>query len=94
MNNALIKYIESAIFLIYEKHIQHHGLDHIKYVIRRSLDFANQVTDQTIDRDMVYTIAAFHDIGMVKNRDTHELVGAQMLLADTTLPQFFTPDQM
>ena len=54
INKELRKYIEDSVFSIYEKNDKAHGIDHIKYVIGRSLKFADLVKD--INYDMVYTI--------------------------------------
>ena len=87
----LRKYIETKIFPVYVERIPAKSLDHIRYVIRRSLKFAEQVG---ADINMAYAIAAYHDIGMVECRKTHELVGGRMLREDLNLCQFFTPDQI
>ena len=94
MDRKLVEYIEGEILPFYDEHIKCHGSDHVRYVIRRSLDFAEQITDQQINRDMVYTIAAFHDIGIVVDRATHEMEGAKMLRSDKTIKQIFTPEQI
>lgn len=61
INKELWKNIEDNIFPSYRKNDLGHNLDHIKYVINRSLKFANEVDN--INYDIVYTIAAYHDIG-------------------------------
>ena len=38
-----------------------HNLNHVKYVIERSLKFASTACE--IDRDMIYTITVYHDMG-------------------------------
>ena len=93
VNKELIKYVESNIFPLYEKHGCCHEISHIKEVIRKSLKLIEQVKDEPIDIDMVYTVGAFHDIGLIKDRKTHHLVGAQMLIADKALDKFFTKEQ-
>ena len=59
LNKNLQKYIEENIFPSYKKNDLGHNLDHIKYVIDRSLKFAHEIND--INYDMVYTIAAYHE---------------------------------
>ena len=61
INKELKEYIENNIFPEYNKNDEGHNLDHIKYVIERSLKFAKIVQD--INVDMVYTIAVYHDLG-------------------------------
>ena len=92
INEELKKYTEQNIFPSYEKNDLGHGLDHIKYVIERSLKFADTVED--INYDMVYTIAAYHDIGHYIDAKNHEKVSAEMLLADKNLKKFFNDEQI
>lgn len=92
VNKNLKKYIEKNIFPIYEKNGLGHNLEHIKYVIERSLSFAKMVED--INYDMVYVIAAYHDLGHHIDADNHEKVSAELLLEDNQLKEFFTIEQM
>ena len=92
INKELKKYIEENIFPSYRKNDLGHNLEHIKYVVNRSLRFANEVDD--INYDMVYTIAAYHDIGHYIDAKNHEKVSAEMLLADENLRKFFTEDEI
>ena len=87
LNEELQQYIEKNIFPSYRKNDLGHNLDHIKYVINRSLRFANGVDD--INYNMVYIIAAYHDIGHYIDAKNHEKVSAEMLLADKNLRSFF-----
>ena len=92
INKELKEYIENNIFSSYEKNDLGHNLDHIKYVIDRSLKFASTVDD--INYDMVYTIAAYHDIGHYIDAKNHEKVSAIMLLADDNLKQYLNEEQI
>ena len=92
LNEELQQYIEKNIFPSYRKNDLGHNLDHIKYVINRSLRFANEVDD--INYNMVYTIAAYHDIGHYIDAKNHEKVSAEMLLADKNLRSFFSEDEI
>jgi len=92
INKELKKYIENNIFPSYKKNDLGHNLDHILYVIKRSLKFAKQIED--INYDMVYTIAAYHDIGHYIDAKNHEKVSAEMLLADNNLRNFFSEEQI
>lgn len=92
INNDLKNYIEQTIFPSYTKNDLGHNLDHIKYVIDRSLKFANTV--ENINYDMVYTIAAYHDIGHYIDAKNHEKISSEMLLADKNLKDFFNDEQI
>ena len=92
INQKLKQYIENIILPSYKKNDLGHNLDHILYVIDRSLKFAsNQVN---INYDMVYVIAAYHDIGHYIDAKNHEKVSADMLLEDMNLRKFFTEDEI
>ena len=86
VNPELKKYIEENIFPEYDKNEPGHGIVHIKYVIERSLKFAESLD---VDVDMVYTIAAFHDIGHHIDYKNHEKVSAEILKDDQKLREFF-----
>ncbi len=92
LNERLKDYIEKNIFPIYKKNDLGHNLDHIKYVIDRSLKFASEVDG--INYDMVYVVAAYHDIGHYIDAKNHEKVSAEMLLADNNLKEFFTDEEI
>ena len=83
MNEELKQYIQTQLFPEYAKNEEGHRIEHINYVIERSLKFASQVPD--INMDMVYTIAAYHDIGHHIDAKNHEKVSAEMLLQDKEL---------
>lgn len=92
VNKDLIKYIEENIFPVYSKNDLGHNLDHIKYVIERSMKFASTV--YTINYDMVYTVAAYHDIGHYIDAKNHEKVSAEILLKDENLKKYFNEEQI
>ena len=50
MNEELVKYIENEIFPKYDKNEDGHGINHIKMVIKRSLELAK---DYDVDLNMV-----------------------------------------
>ena len=92
INSELIKYIENNIFPLYKNNDLGHNLEHIKYVINRSIKFAK--TLDNINYDMVYTIAAYHDIGHHIDHDNHEKVSADILYNDNILRDFFNEEEM
>ena len=92
IREELIKYIEKNIFTSYEKNEDGHKLDHIMYVIDRSFMFASRVPD--INLEMVYVIAAYHDIGHYIDAENHEKVSGEMLLKDKNLKKFFSDEEI
>lgn len=91
INKDLKYYIENNIFKEYSKNEEAHGLNHIKYVIKRSLDLSK---DKDIDINMVYTIAAYHDIGHHIDAKNHEVVSAKIMMEDKKLKEFFNEEEL
>lgn len=92
IREELRKYIEKNIFTSYEKNEDGHKLDHIMYVIDRSFMFASRVPD--INLEMVYVIAAYHDIVHYIDAENHEKVSGEMLLKDKNLKKFFSDEEI
>lgn len=90
MNKQITQYIETEIFPLYNRNEEGHGINHIRTVIRRSLELAQ---NYDVDLDMVYTIAAYHDLGYYIDRKTHEIISAEMFMKDEKIKQWFTDKQ-
>ena len=73
-----------------------HQLDHIETVIRQSAALYDMLSAQGIalDPDMVYTIAAYHDLGIVNGRENHHTDSGKILMADPELKKYFTEEQL
>lgn len=87
----LREYIEQEILPRYENYDSAHRLDHIGAVIRRSADLAK---GYDVDEDMVYAIAAYHDLGICEGRELHHLSSARMMREDGNLRQWFSEEQI
>ena len=96
MNPNLKAYVEAEILPRYVHFDKAHQLDHIETVIRQSAALADMLLRQgvEVDRDMVYVIAAYHDLGIVNGRENHHTDSGKILMADAFLKQFFTPEQL
>lgn len=92
INKDLKKYIENNILTKYNNNDRGHGIDHILYVIKRSLKFAQNIDN--INLNMVYTIAAYHDIGHSIDAENHETVSAQILKEDKNLRKYFSEEEI
>ena len=90
-NPELHQYIDEHIIPFYDHFDKAHQREHVLTVISQSMQLAEQLD---VDADMVYAIAAFHDIGLCEGREHHHLVSARMLLADRQLSKWFTPEQL
>ena len=92
----LIQYVEAEILPRYTHFDKAHQLDHIETVIRQSTELADMLERQgvEVDRNMVYIIAAYHDLGIVNGRENHHTDSGKILMADPFLKEFFTPEQL
>ena len=88
INIKLFSYIGNVILPEYSKNEQGHGIEHIKYVIERCLRFAKQF--DSLNLNILYTIAAFHDIGHHIDKKNHEKVSAEIFYNNTDMNDFFT----
>lgn len=88
---SLQQYIEDCIIPRYEAFDKAHNLSHVGAVIERSLALARQYD---VDIDMVYAIAAYHDLGLCKGRELHHIVSGEILAADTALLLWFDDYQI
>lgn len=86
------RYIQIAILPKYRNNAKSHNLTHIEYVINRSMRFAEGIPG--INMDMVYTIAAYHDVGHSIDPKNHEMISAEILRKDKNLRKFFTEEQI
>lgn len=94
LNKQIVEYVEKNIFPVYDTFDKGHDSNHAKAVIERSLQYWKVLADENIDINMVYVVAAYHDIGNVVARKNHPYHSKQYLLADQNLTQWFSPEQM
>nr|WP_308570161.1 HD domain-containing protein [uncultured Prevotella sp.] len=87
----LMEFIETQILPRYNQFGKSHGLEHVTRVIQNSLALS-RTTGTNID--MVYTIAAYHDLGMIGPRAIHHITGGKILASDARLKKWFTPEQI
>lgn len=93
INEELKKHIEENVFPEYNKNESGHGINHIKYVINRSFELVEE-NQLDVNMDMVYVIAAYHDIGHHIDSKTHEIISADMMSKDKNLLNFFTEEEL
>ena len=87
----LMEFIETQILPQYAQFDKAHNLEHVTRVIRRSLELAARTG---ADTDMVYAIAAYHDIGMSGPRAIHHITGGKILMKDARLKRWFSAEQI
>ena len=91
MKQDLKDYLEKEILSRYDEFDAAHRRDHAEKVIRDSLKLAE---GYEVDKDMVYTIAAYHDTGLIEDRKTHHLVSGRIMRADMNLRKWFPEDKI
>ena len=95
MNNTasldLVEFIETQILPRYVEFDKAHNLSHVTRVIRNSMNLARQTG---ADMNMVYVIAAYHDLGLSGPRAIHHQTSGKILIQDARLKRWFSPDQL
>lgn len=87
----LCEHIRERIIPQYVNFDKAHRIDHVEKVIEESMKLA---LHYEVNSAMVYTIAAYHDLGLCEGREFHHIVSGKILFANETLWQWFTDDQM
>ena len=87
----LVEFIETQILPQYAKFDRAHNMEHVTRVIRSSLVLARKTG---ADLNMVYAIAAYHDLGLTGPRAIHHLTSGKILMQDARLKRWFTPEQL
>lgn len=94
VNPQLKKYIEENIFPEYSKNDQGHGILHILEVIRRSFVLNNELNLE-LNPNMIYAIAASHDVGKYEEHETgekHAKIAARRFANNKDFAQFFSEE--
>ena len=91
INKKLQYFIEKNIIPQYAMFDKAHQEEHVRQVIQQSMYLA---PFYDVNANMVYAIAAYHDLGLCKDRKTHHLVSGNIIRADECLNAWFTPEQI
>ncbi len=87
----LVEFVETNILPKYTEFDSAHNLEHVTRVIRNALELVRQTG---ADINMVYVIAAYHDLGMSGPRAVHHITGGRILATDARLKRWFSPEQI
>lgn len=88
---SLREYIEATILPMYDHFDSAHQRDHVEMVMEQSEALARHLD---VNANMVYTIAAYHDTGLVEGRAIHHLASGRILRSDKRLPDWFSSEQI
>ncbi len=86
-----MNFVEREILPRYNAFGRSHGIIHVQRVIKNALAL---VPATGADINMVYVIAAYHDLGMEGPRAIHHLTGGKILAADARLRRWFSAEQI
>lgn len=87
----LMRFVETQILPRYSQFDKAHNLSHANRVIKRSLDIAKKMG---ADINMVYVVAAYHDLGLEGPRAIHHVTSGRILKNDSRLKQWFSQEQI
>lgn len=87
----LVEFVETQILPRYAEFDKAHNLSHVTRVIRNSIALARQTG---ADMNMVYIVAAYHDLGLSGPRAIHHLTSGKILMQDARLKRWFSPEQI
>lgn len=87
----LVEFVERNILPQYAAFDKAHNITHVTRVIKRSLDL---VRTTGADINMVYAIAAYHDLGLSGPRAIHHITGGRILQQDARLKKWFSAEQI
>lgn len=91
IDTNLADYINKNIIPQYAHFDHAHNLDHVQTVIKTSLELT---AHYQVNINMVFTIAAYHDLGIAIDRDTHHIESGKILLADNNLKKWFSEEEI
>lgn len=91
VSQDLVRYVETEILPRYDAFDPAHRRDHILKVISNSMSLAEHFD---VNQDMVYAIAAYHDLGVEKGRERHHIESGIIVENDPELRRWFSPGQI
>lgn len=92
VTEEIVDYVEREIIPRYAAFDKAHRENHVRMVIEQSMKLAEHTP--SMNADMVYVIAAFHDLGLVNGRENHHRDSRLILEADEFVRAHFTADQI
>lgn len=90
IRKEITDYIEQHILPRYDQFDAAHRRDHALAVIRRSQAIARHYD---VDEEMVYVVAAYHDVGLEFGREAHHTESARLMMEDGELRRWFSEEQ-
>ncbi len=91
INEQLKEYLDKYIIPMYDNNDNAHNQEHLEYVINRAIKIGEK---EKLNLNIIYTAAVFHDVGHHINKESHEIVSAEILSKDAFIKEFFNSDEL
>ncbi len=86
----LLAYLEKDVLPRYAENDAAHGPEHVRRVIDNCLAIGREYP---VSQELLYTAAAYHDLGIPQGRETHHLTSGRILWEDERLKTWFTAEE-
>jgi len=93
LKEGLKEYLFSNIVPLYYKFDKAHDKKHAMEVLNFSLKIAN-LRKEKLDPNLLYANALYHDVGLMVNREEHEIHSSKYVLADKNLHRWFSKEEI
>ncbi|WP_195263369.1 HD domain-containing protein [Clostridium sp. 1001275B_160808_H3] len=91
ISRDLLMYLTENILENYKAFDKGHGVNHIATVVDSSIKLSKYFP---VNKNMVLTIAIYHDLGMTIDRKTHQIHSRDMLINDVNLRNWFNKEEL
>lgn len=91
VDKSLEEYVGSVIIPMYDSFDAGHDRSHALAVIEESLRLS---ASYSVDVNVVYAAAAYHDTGLTAGREFHHLESGRIVRNDSRLSRWFTAEQI
>lgn len=88
---TLKEYIESEIIPRYDNFDGAHRRDHVRSVIGQSQELSRYYD---VNPEILYSAAAYHDLGLCEGREKHHLVSGRIIREDKVLLNWFSVEEI
>ncbi|MDE6178667.1 MAG: HAD-IA family hydrolase [Duncaniella sp.] len=92
VDSGIVEYVEANVLPRYSEFDKAHREDHAMQVIGQSMELAGSFPGADID--MIYVVAAFHDLGLAYGRERHHIDSGKMLVEDPMVKSRFSEEQI
>ena len=90
---SLKKYIDTKVIPLYKNHDRGHDERHALEVIDLSFKLGNLIKEN-VDPNILYTAAAFHDVGLKYGRENHHMYSGKIVRKLKVLKKWFSDDEI